>query len=150
MVTVYDVPADELIEHVAKKLKKAKVKPPEWVNWVTTGVHKEKAPENPDWWYVRMASVMRKIYVKGPIGISRLAAEYGGPKDKGSKPSKAAKGSRSVIRKALQQLEEMGYVKKDKSGRVITPQGRSFMDNTAHEAMKKLVKDNKELKKYMS
>ncbi len=150
MVTVYDVPPDKLIRAVAEKLKKEKkTEPPEWTRWVTTGVHKEKGPEQEDWWYVRLASVLRKIYIMGPIGTSRLAAEYGGKEDRGSKRYKARKGSRAIVRKALQQLEELGYVKKDKNGRTVTPQGRSFMDNTAHEIMKDLVKENPQMEKYM-
>ena len=149
MVTVYDVPSDKLIEKVAEKLKKEKkIKPPEWIHWVTTGVHKERGPEQNDWWYIRLASVLRKVYVKGPIGTSRLSTDYGGKEDRGSKRYKARKGSRAIIRNCFQQLEALGYVKKDKKGRVITPQGQSFMDNTAKEIMKELVKNNKEMKKY--
>ncbi len=148
MVTVYDVPPEKLIASVAEKLKEEKIEPPEWSRWVTTGVHKEKGPEQEDWWYIRLASVLRKIYIMGPIGTSRLAAEYGGKEDRGSKRYKARKGSRAIVRKALQQLESLGYVKKDKKGRVITPKGRSFMDNVAHEIMKELVKENPELEKY--
>ncbi len=150
MVTVYDVPPDKLIRAVAEKLKKEKnAEPPEWTRWVTTGVHKEKGPEQEDWWYVRLASVLRKIYIMGPIGTSRLAAEYGGKEDRGSKRYKARKGSRSIVRKALQQLEDLGYVKKDKKGRIITSKGQSFLDNTAHEIMKELVKENPEMEKYL-
>ncbi|ADD07836.1 30S ribosomal protein S19e [Candidatus Aciduliprofundum boonei] len=148
MVTVYDVPPEKLIASVAEKLKEEKIEPPEWSRWVTTGVHKEKGPEQEDWWYIRLASVLRKIYIMGPIGTSRLAAEYGGKEDRGSKRYKARKGSRAIVRKALQQLESLGYVKKDKKGRVITPKGRSFMDNVAHEIMKELVKESPELEKY--
>ena len=150
MVTVYDVPPDRLIRSVAEKLKKEnKVKPPEWSRWVTTGVHKERGPDQEDWWYIRLASVLRKIYIKGPIGTSRLAAEYGGKEDRGSKRYKARKGSRSIVRKCLQQLEELGFVKKDKKGRVITPQGQSFLDNTSKEVMDELVKEKPEMEKYV-
>jgi len=148
MVTVYDVPADKLIAKVAEKLKD-KAEPPEWAMWVKTGRHKERAPEQDDWWYIRLASVLRKVYIKGPIGTSRLAAEYGGKADRGSKRYHAVKGSRNIVRKCLQQLEKLGYVKKDKEGRIITPEGRSFLDNVAYEVMKELVKENKDLEKYM-
>ena len=148
MVTAYDVPPDKLINEVAKTLKEKKIKEPEWARWVTTGVHKERGPEQDDWWYIRLASVLRKIYVYGPIGTSRLAAHYGGKEDRGSKRYKARKGSRAIVRKALQQLEELGYVKKEKEGRVITPQGMSFMDNAAKKVFDSLVKERKELEKY--
>ncbi len=151
MVTVYDVPPDRLINEVAKVLKEeGKITPPEWSKWVTTGVHKERGPEQEDWWYVRVASVLRKIYVYGPIGTSRLAAHYGGKEDRGSKRYKARKGSRAIIRHALQQLESLGFVEqREKEGRVITPKGRSFMDNIAKRVMDELVKERKDLEKYV-
>jgi small subunit ribosomal protein S19e len=27
---------------------------------------------NPDWWFVRAASMLRKLYLRGPIGVSRM------------------------------------------------------------------------------
>lgn len=135
MVTVYDVPSDKLIANVAQKLKDSgAVKPPEWAEFVKTGVHTEKAPIQADWWYTRVASVLRKVYIKGPIGTSKLAAEYGGFNDRGSKPNKAVKGSRSIIRRALMQLESAGLVSKNKNnGRMVTPKGQALLDNAAKE-----------------
>jgi small subunit ribosomal protein S19e len=135
MVTVYDVPPEKLIANVAQKLKDSgAVSPPEWAEFVKTGMHTEKAPIQPDWWYARAASVLRKVYIKGPIGTSKLAADYGGFVDRGSKPNKAVKGSRSIIRKSLMQLESAGLVVKNKNnGRTVTPKGQSLLDNAAKE-----------------
>lgn len=135
MVTVYDVPSEKLIANVAQKLKDSgAVNPPEWAEFAKTGVHTEKAPIQADWWYTRAASVLRKVYVKGPIGTSKLAAEYGGFVDRGSRPNKAVKGSRSIIRKSLMQLEAAGLVSKNKNnGRVVTPKGQALLDNAAKE-----------------
>ncbi|MGC9176689.1 MAG: 40S ribosomal protein S19, partial [Thermoplasmata archaeon] len=104
MATVYDVDPDVLLHELAERLKNENVTVPEWAKWVKTGVHREKAPFQDDWWYLRLASVFRKIYIMGPIGTSRLSAEYGGKRDKGTKPYHARKGSRSIVRKCLQQL----------------------------------------------
>ena len=50
MVTVYDVPAEKLILKVAEKLKQnSAIVPPEWAEFVKTGVHTEKAPSQEDW-----------------------------------------------------------------------------------------------------
>ncbi|MBN1110252.1 MAG: 30S ribosomal protein S19e [Methanomassiliicoccales archaeon] len=135
MVTVYDVPSEKLIANVAQKLKDSgAVNPPEWAEFAKTGMHTEKAPVQADWWYTRAASVLRKVYVKGPIGTSKLASEYGGFVDRGSKPNKAAKGSRSIIRRSLIQLESAGLVAKNKNnGRIVTPKGQSLLDNAAKE-----------------
>ena len=68
MVTVYDVPAEQLILKTAQKLKENdKIVPPDWAEFVKTGRHTERAPSQDDWWYTRAASILRKLYVKGPI-----------------------------------------------------------------------------------
>ncbi len=138
MTTAYDVPAEAIIKKLAEKLKKEyKITPPEWAKWVKTGVHKERQPEDPDWWYIRMAAVLRKVYMRGPIGTERLRSLFGGKRDRKVKPYKARKGSGSIIRKSLQQLEEAGLVSTLKGkGRIVTPKGQSFVDNTAHEIAK--------------
>ena len=135
MVTVYDVPAEKLILKVAEKLKQnSAIVPPEWAEFVKTGVHTEKAPSQEDWWFTRSASIMRKLYVKGPMGSSKLAEEYGGYRDKGTMPNRAVKGSRNIARKCMIQLEQAGYlVSKDKQGRAISPSGMSLLDNAAKE-----------------
>ena len=135
MVTVYDVPAEKLILKTAEKLKQnSAIVPPEWAEFVKTGVHTEKAPSQDDWWFTRSASILRKLYVKGPMGSSNLAAEYGGYRDNGTMPNKAVKGSRNIARKCMIQLEKAGYlVSKDKQGRAISPSGMSLLDNAAKE-----------------
>ena len=150
MTTVFDVPAKDLIDAVSKKLQSDKeVEVPEWSKFVKTGISREKPPTNPDWWYTRCASILRKIYLNHTIGIEHLRNEYGGKQDKGSRPYKAKGGSGSITRKALQQLEKAGYVSKIKGkGRVLTPKGRSFLDNTSNEVKKKLAEYYPELKKY--
>jgi len=143
MTTVYDVPADKLIEETKEKLKEM-LEAPEWAKFVKTGVHREKAPEEPDWWYRRVAALLRKIYIFGPIGVERLRTEYGGKKDRGSKRYKFRRGSGSVIRKALQQLEELGFLERTEDGRRVTPKGRSFLDSIAND----IKKNFPELSKY--
>lgn len=146
-MSVYDVPADLLIQRVAEKLKEMVV-PPEWAKYVKTGVHRQRAPEQKDWWYVRLASVFRKVYMDGPVGIERLRTFYGGKKRRGVKPPHSMKGSGAIIRNALHQLEQLGFVQKTKDGRVVTPTGRSFLDKIANEVKKELIEKVPELAKY--
>jgi len=153
MVTAVQVPADRLIAEVARYLKERvpEVKPPEWAAYVKTGAHKERVPEDPDWWYYRCASILRKLYVRGtPVGIERLRTAYGGRKNYGVAPEHFVKGSGSVIRKALQQLEKAGFVVKVKGkGRTLSPKGRSLLDKMANKIMRELARENKELEKYL-
>jgi small subunit ribosomal protein S19e len=139
-----------LIKQTAKKLEKEEsIKMPEANRYAKTSVARENIPDNPDWWYVRCASILRKIYVHNGIGIEQLKAEYGGKRDKGSKPSKARSGSGTIVRRCVQQLEQAGYVKKIKGkGRMMTPKGQKFMDNTAHEVKSEIVSSYPGLEKY--
>jgi len=141
MVSVFDAHAGKLAKEVAEALKaKKELTPPKWSSFVKTGVHKERPPQQKDWWYIRAAAVLRTIYKEGPIGISKLRSKYGGKKNRGSKPEKFRKGSGSVIRKIVQQLEAAGLIKYKKEGvnkgRIITPAGVSILNKAAAKISK--------------
>ena len=150
MTTPYDVPAKDLIDELARKLQKEKeIFLPEENRYVRTSVTNENPPIEKDWWYTRCASILRKVYINNQIGVERLASEYGGKRDRGSKPYRAMSGSGTIARRALQQLEKAGLVTKIKGkGRSITPKGRSFLDNTASEVMQRIETQYPGLKKY--
>ncbi len=133
MASVREVSADRLIEKVAGELQRMDgMKPPEWAGFVKTGVHKERPPAQDNWWWIRSASILRKLYLGQLTGVSRLRTEYGGRKNRGHKPEHKRKASGAIIRKILQQLEAEGMVKTEKGkGRLITPKGRSLLDKTA-------------------
>ncbi len=141
MPTPYDVPASLLIEKLAKYLKDEvdEVVPPPWAPLVKTGSHTERQPQNPDWWYVRCASLLRKIYLYGPIGVERLRSYYGGRVRRGARPEHARKGGGAIIRKALQQLEKAGLVEVyGNKGRVVTRKGRSLLDKLSTEVKREI------------
>ena len=150
MTTVYDVPATALISEAARKLSEVKqIEIPEWAPFVKTGIHTEKPPVQDDWWHTRVAAVLRKVYTEGPIGTERLRAEFGGYRDRGSRPNRAVRGSGSIARKALQQLEAAGLVQNVQAqGRIVTGPGRSLMDNASHAVRGTLQKEIPGLKKY--
>lgn len=148
--TVYDVPSGLLIKRITEYLKinVPEVTPPEWTSFVKTSSHLEEPPVQRDWWYTRCASLLRKIYVLGPIGIARLRKEYGGGKGKGS-VGKQSPGGGAIVRNALQQLERAGLVRTvEGKGRVLTSEGRSLLDRLAFEVKKNLEKSMPELKRY--
>lgn len=151
MTTVYDVPADALIARLTEYIKAniEQVTPPEWAAYVKTGSHVERAPQDPDWWYVRSASTLRKLYLKGPIGVSRLRKEYGGRKRRGVRPAHFRRSGGAIIRHILQQLEAAGLAAKaDKGGRIISPKGRSLLDAMSTQIKRDLVREMPELKVY--
>lgn len=151
MPTPYDIPSSILIERLAKHLKEEvdEINPPAWTLFARTGVHTQRPPTNPDWWFVRSASILRKIYVKGPIGIELLRQEYGGRKDGGVKPEHATKGSGSIIRNVIRQLSTAGLVKTYRTqGRIVTNDGRRLLDRLSTEIKNELQKNKPELAKY--
>ena len=130
-MAIYDKDPNEIIGKTAQELKRV-IKVPEWHIFVKTGAGRERPPENKDWWYVRAASILRKIYINGPIGTSKLSKKYGNKKNRGHKPERFYTGSRKIIRTILQQLEQEQLIKQDSKGvhkgRIITPKGKSFLD----------------------
>ncbi|MBW3015734.1 30S ribosomal protein S19e [Candidatus Woesearchaeota archaeon] len=131
----------ELIEKVAEELKKMpEMQPPEWATFVKTGRHKERPPFERDWWFTRAAAILRKVAKLGPIGVSKLRTEYGGRKNRGHKPDKTYKGSGNIIRKILQKLELIEFIRQTdvngRKGRVLTPKGQSFIDKLTIQIQK--------------
>jgi small subunit ribosomal protein S19e len=153
LTTPHDVPASQFIEHLAKYIKEnvPQVEPPAWAAVAKTGSHVEKQPQDPDWWYTRAASVLRKVYFHGPIGLERLRSDYGGRKGFRVTPNHASKGGGSNIRKILQELEVAGLIQTIRpKGRVMSPKGRKMMQEISQDLQKEMVKTIPELKKYQT
>jgi small subunit ribosomal protein S19e len=151
LTTPHDIPPAKFIEKLAKYLKENvdEVHPTPWANVAKTGSHTEKQPQNPNWWYTRSASILRKVYVHGPIGVEKLRADYGGRKNWGTKPNHASKAGGSNIRKILQQLETANLIQTaSPQGRKMTPKGRKLLQEIAEDLQKDMVKTAPELKKY--
>ena len=151
VTTVHDVPADALITRLTEYIKGnfKEVTPPEWAPFVKTGSHVERAPQEPDWWYVRSASMLRNLYLKGPIGVSRLRKTYGGRKRRGVRPAHFQRAGGAIIRRVLQQLGDAGLVDKvEGKGRVISPKGRSLLDAMSAQIKLSLEREMPELKEY--
>lgn len=150
MVTLYDVPAEDLITEVADRLAD-RIDEPEWAGLVKGSAHNELPPEQDDFWYVRSASVLRKVALKQPIGVERLATEYGGKKAGTNRyqvaPGRHAGGSRNLIRTALQELEDADLIRTAQGeGRRLTDDGRAFLDDAAADVFESL--DRPDLERY--
>jgi small subunit ribosomal protein S19e len=84
---------------------------------------------------------MRKLYIHGPMGVSRLRVEYGGRKRRGTSIEHAVKSGGSSLREPLQQLEKAGFVTlAEKKGRKLTSQGISLLNKIAVEISEELAK----------
>jgi small subunit ribosomal protein S19e len=149
MAKAYDVPAEDLIEKLTEQIKKEKkIQPPDWAAFVKTGVHVERIPQNKDWWYTRCASLIRKVYIHGPIGVSELRSEYGGRKQIGYNLSHHRNAGGAIIRKALQQLQQAGYIVNKRKGRLISEEGMKKVDRIATELYDEIIKNSPGLQRY--
>merc|ERR1712028_190066 len=121
-VTVKDVPADEFIKACADFLKRQpKFDVPKYHDIVKTAVVKEFAPYDEDWFYIRSASVLRKVYLRKGTGVGALKKWYGG-----------SSGTHRGTRKAMLELEKLEMMEHcSDGGRVITSKGRAEMDRIA-------------------
>lgn len=132
------VDPQQLIVELAQELKDKKlVQPTDWAKFVKTGHSRERAPDDPDWWYHRAASILRTVYRLGPIGTSKLRTKYSSRKNRGYKTEHTYKGSGAIVRKILQQLEKSGLIKPVEKGvhkgRVITGPGEALLSAHAKE-----------------
>ena len=134
MATIYDVDGIKLVEKAVEELKKLEqLNMPKWANFVKTSSAKERHPMRNDWWYVRAASVLRKIYLRGPIGVGKLRKEYSGKSRRGHKRNRVYLGGGKIIRVILHQLEKAEFIKqaekKGHKGRIVTSKGMKFLNN---------------------
>lgn len=151
MPTVYDVPADELIRRTVAYLREnvLEVSPHPLAGLVKMSSHLENPPESADFWYVRCASILRKIYLGKFVGIDELRKVYGGRWGKGDVGKHKRRSGGAMIRACLKQLEAAGLVRVvDKRGRALTEKGVAVLDSLADEVLKSMVKEVPELKKY--
>ena len=150
MAKVYDVPANVLISKLAEVLKTEDIPAPSWSLFVKTGAHADKPPQKSDWWNTRCASILRKIYLHGPISVNELRTMYGDGKRNmyyGARHHKDASGA--IIRNAMHGLEKLGYVEKvEKKGRVLSRQGMQKLDKMSTEILNEMIQKTPKLKIY--
>lgn len=130
---IFEKEPQQFIRNLAEALKKMpEFEAPEWAMFVKTGVSKQRPPENPDFWQLRAASMLRQLYIRGVVGVNRLRTRYGGRKNRGGQPARFRKASGKMIRIILQQAEKAGIVEKvnnQQHGRRLTAKGREFLDS---------------------
>jgi small subunit ribosomal protein S19e len=86
---------------------------------------------------MRCASLLRKLYIHGPVGIARLRVEYGGRQRKGTHIEHSRVAGGSAIREPLQQLQKAGFISIEaKQGRKLTTEGTSLLNRMAADILK--------------
>lgn len=139
-MSIYVIEAGKFIQILAEKLKDfPEIKPPEGSQFWKTASYKELAPINSEnFWYIRSASILRKVKKYGPIGVNKLRKHYSGRNRKARGLNSSSKGSGKIIRVILQQLEKENLViKEGKKGRKVSPEGTSLLERTAYSILRK-------------
>ena len=138
-----------MISKLAEVLKNEDIHTPSWVPFVKTGSHADKPPQISEWWHTRCASILRKIYLNGPITVNDLRSKYGASKAVGYGRARHRYASGAIIRNVIHELEKLGYVEKiEKKGRVLTKHGTQKLDRLATEILSELIAKEPGLKIY--
>lgn len=132
-ICVRDVAAKDFIAAYAEHLKNSdKFELPVWADHVKTGVFKELAPYGDDWYYIRAASIARKVYLRPGMGVGQLRKWYGGNYRRGVRTEHFRRANSGIIRSVLIQLEEMKVTEQLSSGgRRMTRVGQQDLDRIA-------------------
>jgi len=138
MNTVYELDSQEYNIKLAEALKNVpEFVAPEWIIYAKSGPSKARPIEDLDFWFKRSASILRQIYKKKIVGVSRLRTKYGSKKNRGYKPEEFRRASGKIIRTILQQSDKAGFteiakdvkgVRSKKPGRQLTEKGKEFLE----------------------
>ncbi|KAI5159909.1 small subunit ribosomal protein S19e [Nematocida ausubeli] len=142
---VEEICPEQFINVLSKSLKEEKkIERPAEADHIKTGHGREQAPVSEDWYHVRAASLLRKLYMeeltnpeksKYGFGVMWFARVYGGAKNNGHKPSHTVSGSKSLVRRILQSLENVKLVSTmPKGGRKLTQTGHAYLQEIAGKA----------------
>lgn len=150
-MTVKDIPSSKFILKYAQILEKSgKFSVPDWVDYVKTTTHKQLAPYEENWIFIRAASIARQVYMKGKsVGVNYLRTKFGYRGSNGTISDHYYPACGKIIRYCIQQLEKMGLIEtviigvedeeegtliaKWSNGRKVTTKGRIEMDRIAKE-----------------
>lgn len=132
-ICVRDVAPKDFIEAYAEHLKNSdKFELPVWADLVKTGTFKELAPYGDDWFYIRAASIARRVYLKPGTGVGSLRRWYGGAYRNGVRHQRFTKANGGIVRNVLSQLENMKVCEKtENGGRKMTRVGQQDLDRIA-------------------
>ncbi|CAL5990672.1 Ribosomal_protein S19 [Hexamita inflata] len=134
-ITVCDIPANKFIEQYAQQLKReGKIAQPAWSVFVKTGRAQQYSPENADWFYVRSAAIMRRLYCQGTNGMTDLRRMFGMAKDGTVVPRKFKLAGGAIITQICKQLKQQGLVEiVAGEGRKLTDKGKKALDAFASQ-----------------
>ncbi|CAJ1016228.1 putative Ribosomal protein S19e [Leishmania utingensis] len=133
--TLKDVSAWRWIKTAARHFKQeGKIFVPNCTELIKSSHGRERAPQNPDWYYVRCAAVLRAIYLRPGVGYGGLSKRFGNKKNYGSRPEHTVNSSTGPLHWACKSLTKLGLVEPGaQSGQRLTRKGHKFADSLAFQ-----------------
>ncbi|AFM99424.1 ribosomal protein S19 [Encephalitozoon hellem] len=124
---IYEVRPEKFNEALKSYLKSTNmVVPLQDYDIMKTGTGKEQAPIEDDWYFTRMASIVRQISIKGAVTPEFLAKRYGTRKNRGCRPSKYVNAFPEIGISVLENLKNMGWIN-EHSKDMLTEKGRTVV-----------------------
>lgn len=128
MEQVYRVKATPLIEAIKETLKaKTDITLPENSDLIKTSHGKEFSPEDPNWFFVRMASIVRTVMCKGSVSLKTLGRKHSCRKNGGVRPSRHARASSFVNESAVEQLVKIGWFNFQSKKDILTAPAKEIL-----------------------
>eukprot|EP00796_Vickermania_ingenoplastis_P007305 gene7305-5147_t len=133
--TLRDVNAWRWIKTAARHFKQeGKIFVPNCAELVKTSHGRERAPQNPDWYYIRCAAILRALYIRPGQGYGGLSKRFGNKKNNGSCPEHAVKACKGLLHWGCKSLTKLGLVERGaEEGQRVTRKGRKFADAVAFQ-----------------
>lgn len=121
---IYDVRPIKFNEALKAYLKSSKkIVLPENYDIMKTGEGRELAPYDDDWYFTRVAAIVRQIAKNGGVTSESIAERYGCRKNRGCRPSRFAPAYKEIGDSVLENLRNMGWINPTNSGNMLTEQG---------------------------
>ena len=137
-----DCNPDLFVKAFAEHMKlKGYLECPKRLDYAKTSVAKELAPQDPDWFYIRAAAVLRHLYFHPDSGVDRLRKVYSSKKRNGSAPNHTCRASGKILRTIVQQLESIGFLEQDlkKHGRRLSRKGCNTVNAFARQLTREVI-----------
>ncbi|CAD26072.1 40S RIBOSOMAL PROTEIN S19 [Encephalitozoon cuniculi GB-M1] len=124
---IYEVMPEKFNEALKSYLKSTnEVVPLQDHDIMKTGEGREQAPIEEDWYFTRMASIVRQISIKGAVTSEFLAKRYGSLKNRGCRPSKYVGAYPEIGESVLENLKNMGWINEHPKD-MLTEKGKTIV-----------------------
>ena len=128
MEQAYRVKAAPLMEAIKETLKtKNEIKLPENHDLIKTSHGKQYSPEDSNWFYIRMASIVRTAMCKGTISLKSLSRKHSCRKNGGVRPTRYAKASDFVNASAVEELIKIGWFNFQSKKDILTSNAKEVL-----------------------